>query len=377
MHFYIKKKVFEHIMDDSHAIAIQGYNEHHNVIYWNAGSELLYGYTKEEALGRSLESLIIPDTIKENVSKRIDDWMQEGTPIPSSELILVDKAGNDVHVLSQHIMIKLDNDHYEMYCIDINLSKVDVLQEKLLTQKNLLQTIINLIPDLIWLKDPEGKYIAANAAVEKFYGAKESKIIGKTDFDFVDASLAQAFQENDKCAIKQNGYQSNEEMIRSIDGSHEGYFETIKAPMKDEKGNLIGVLGIARDITERKKKGKKLQTFANYDHLTGLANRLLFINRLKHLLNHRTSTQQYHAVLFIDLDYFKEVNDTMGHDTGDIVLKKVAKILKKFTRKEDTVARIGGDEFTILLKNITSPYDAGMIAQKIIDALQKLIFIKK
>ena len=372
-----QKQVFEHIMDDSATISIQGYNEHHNVIYWNKGSELLYGYTKEEAIGHTFESLIIPDNIKNNVTTSIDNWVTNGIPIPSSELTLIDKEGNDVHVLSQHVMLRLDEGHYEMYCIDINLSEVDLLQEKLLTQKNLLQSIINLIPDLIWLKDPDGKYLACNKTLEEFFDIKESEILGKTDFDFIDPELAKSFQEHDKLAIEKDGYHSNEEIIRSADGKHESYFETIKSPMKDTKGNLIGVLGIARDISKHKEKEKELQTYANYDHLTGLANRLLFINRLKHLLNHRVSTQQYHAVLFIDLDYFKEINDTMGHDTGDVVLQKVAKILKKFTRKEDTVARIGGDEFTILLENITSPYDAGMIAQKIIESLQTLIFIKK
>lgn len=371
-----QKKIFEHIMDSSTTISIQGYNENHNVIYWNKGSELLYGYTKEEAMGNKLESLIIPDNIKSNVSNLIDNWINNGIPIPSSEVILMDKDGNDVHVLSQHVMIYLDNNHYEMYCIDINLKDVDILQDKLITQKNMLQTIMNLIPDLIWLKDPKGKYIACNATVERFYGTKESDIIGKTDFDFMDAELAQLSQESDKLAIKLNMHHSKDEIIHSIDGSYKGYFETIKMPMKDSKGELIGVLSIARDITKHKEKEIELQTYANYDHLTGLANKSLFINRLKHLLNHRESTQQYHAILFIDLDHFKKINDTMGHDTGDIILQKVSTVLQKFIRKEDTVARIGGDEFTILLEDISSPYDAGMIAQKIINALKTSIKIE-
>ena len=371
-----QKKVFEHIMDDSTAISIQGYDEHHNVIYWNKGSELLYGYSKEEALGKHLEALIIPDTMKQHVSSLIDNWLEEGTPIPSSEVVLIDKDGNDVHVLSHHVMIQLDEDHYEMYCIDIDLSNIDALKEKLHTQENLLQTIMNLIPDLVWMKDLEGKYMACNTAVERFSGHTKAEILGKTDFDFFEEEVAQSFQKNDQIAIKLDGYHINEETLHSADGSKEGYFETIKTPMKDAKGELIGVVGIARDITERKEREKTLQLSANYDHLTGLANRLLFLNRMKHLLNHRESTQQYHALLFIDLDAFKNINDTQGHDTGDLILKKVSKVLQKFVRKEDTVARIGGDEFTILLENISSPYDAGMIAQKIIDAMQKSIFIK-
>jgi len=371
-----QKKIFQHIMEYSESISIQGYNEKHEVIYWNKASETLYGYSKQEALGQRLEALIIPDPIKEEVSKHIDNWINNGVHIPSSKIILMDKDGNDVHVFSQHVMIEIDADHYEMYCMDIDIGEIDTLQKELLTQKNFLKTIINVIPDLIWLKDTEGKYLACNAKFERFYGAKESEIIGKDDFDFVDPESANSFRHYDRKALEAEESCINEETLTFADDGYEGLFETIKTPMKDGEGNVIGVLGIARDISERKAREEQLRIYANYDMLTGLANRTLFMEHLSHSMTLRRSNDQYSAVLFIDLDHFKEINDTFGHSTGDKILKLVSKCLQNVIRKEDTLSRHGGDEFTILLENISTPLDAANIAQNILDILKTPLTIE-
>ncbi len=244
------------------------------------------------------------------------------------------------------------------------------LQEELLIQESLLKNITNAIPDLIWLKDTKGKYLACNTKFEQLYGAKESEIIGKDDFDFVDHESANSFQYYDRKALEAEESSINEEILTFSDGGYEGLFETIKTPMKDFRGNIIGVLGIARDITERKSREEQLSIYANYDMLTGLANRTLFMERLTHSMTLRESSDKYSAVLFIDLDHFKEINDTFGHSTGDKVLKLVSKSLQNIIRKEDTLSRHGGDEFTILLEHINTPLDAVHIAQSILDSLR-------
>jgi diguanylate cyclase (GGDEF)-like protein/PAS domain S-box-containing protein len=243
------------------------------------------------------------------------------------------------------------------------------LKKQLLTQKNFLKTIINVIPDLLWLKDTDGKYLACNTKFERLYGAKESEIIGKDDFDFVDLESANFFRNKDRKALKTEEAHIYEEILTFADSGYEGLFETIKTPMKDGEGSVIGVLGIARDISERKEREEQLRIYANYDRLTGLANRALFMDRLSHLMTLRKSDNQYSAVLFIDLDNFKEINDTFGHSTGDNILKLVSKCLQNVIRKEDTLSRHGGDEFTILLENINMPLDAAKIAQNILDTL--------
>jgi PAS domain S-box-containing protein len=115
-----------------------------------------------------------------------------------------------------------------------------------------LQTLVETIPDLIWLKDPEGVYLDCNAMFERFFGAPKKDIIGKTDYDYVDRELSDFFREHDRKAIAACKPCNNEEWLSFADGGYHGLFDTIKTPMLDADGNLIGVLGIARDITERK-----------------------------------------------------------------------------------------------------------------------------
>ena len=363
--------IFENISKNSETISVQGYNKNHEVVYWNRGSELLYGYMEDEAIGKKLEELIIPKEMREGVYNAIEAWIHEDIPIPASELILKAKDGSDVNVYSSHVMVNTSEDETTMYCIDINLHEIKHLERKLTTQENFLHTIFNIIPDLVWIKDLDGKYLKCNPRFEQFYGAKEEAILGHTDYDFVDKELADFFRKNDLLALKSKVPRVNEEYLTFADGSHEGMFETIKTVMYKDNGEILGVLGVARDIQDRKTKEKELEKGAHYDNLTKLANRALFMDRLQALLKKRDSSKQKHAVLFIDLDSFKEINDSIGHEAGDKVLQETAKRLLHSVRKGDIVSRLGGDEFTILLENIHSVDEAKTIANKIVSKLSE------
>jgi len=122
-----------------------------------------------------------------------------------------------------------------------------------------LRTLVQTIPDLIWLKDTNGIYLACNHAFERFFGAKQADIVGKTDHDFVDKELADFFLEHDRRAMALGKPSMNEEWLTFADDGYHGLFETIKTPMHDDTGNVIGVLGIARDITVHKKTEADLE----------------------------------------------------------------------------------------------------------------------
>jgi PAS domain S-box-containing protein len=133
------------------------------------------------------------------------------------------------------------------------------VEEALRTSESRLRTLVQTIPDLVWLKDNDGAYLSCNTTFERFFGSKEADIIGKTDYDFVDRELADFFREQDRKAMAAGKPTINEEWVTFADDGHHAYLETLKTPMYDAGGTVIAVLGIGRDITERKKAEEDLQ----------------------------------------------------------------------------------------------------------------------
>jgi PAS domain S-box-containing protein len=130
--------------------------------------------------------------------------------------------------------------------------------DKMFWSADYLRSLLRSIPDLIWLKDPNGVYLTCNSSFEDFFGAKESEIVGKTDYDFVSMELADFFRTHDLKAMESGKPSINEEWLVFATSGYRGLFETIKTPMRDQEGRLIGVLGIARDITDRKRTEAQL-----------------------------------------------------------------------------------------------------------------------
>lgn len=226
------------------------------------------------------------------------------------------------------------------------LNKVLRLQDN----EALLYNLIHSIPDLIWLKNASGVYLACNPAFERFFGAPQDRIVGKTDYDFVDRAQADAFRANDLAALTTGQALVNEEWITFAVGGQHTLVETTKVPMHTADGELIGVLGIARDITERKRLEGELLEMATTDFLTGLSNRRHFIARMEQeLARVQRRGELQIAVLMLDIDHFKRINDRFGHASGDEVLRQFAGILCGELRAVDSAGRLGGEEFAILL----------------------------
>ncbi|NTV95472.1 MAG: EAL domain-containing protein [Thiobacillus sp.] len=223
---------------------------------------------------------------------------------------------------------------------------------ELANQRRFLKTLIQTIPDLVWFKDPEGVYLACNPRFERFFGTSEAAIVGKTDYDFIDRELADFFRANDRKAIDKGGPMVNEELVTFADDGHHEYLETTKTPMFDENGRLVGVLGVGHDISERKEHQKHLEHIAHYDNLTSLPNRVLLADRLRQAMALAHRQDKLLAVVYLDLDGFKQVNDNHGHEIGDKLLTLIAGRMKQALREGDTLARMGGDEFVAVLLNL-------------------------
>jgi len=163
--------------------------------------------------------------------------------------------------------------------------------------------------------------------------------------------------------------ESTELELRRLDGSRFDVEINLRSDPSDEEEQRNVKVLVVRDITQRKSHEEKLRKMAQYDALTSLPNRILFNERVNHAVTGGKRKHKRHAVLFLDLDHFKNVNDSLGHSVGDDLLLEVAQRLVCGTRPEDTVARLGGDEFAILIEDISAPRVAARVAQNIIDQL--------
>ena len=250
--------------------------------------------------------------------------------------------------------------------------------EKRAAQENeeRLQVVIDNADEGIITLDHEGFVESFNAAAEHIFGYAATEIIGRNIEIFMPAGHADSGEPTQKCLVAGH----YEAIGRNKQG---GDFPIEVTVSKAHLEGMAQFVCIVRDITERKLAEEKLSAMANYDSLTGLPNRNLFKDRLTQAMNRANRNNTLAALMFLDLDRFKTVNDTLGHDAGDRLLQHVAKLLQNILRKSDsvlrnemdndegeihTVSRLGGDEFTIILEGITHVDGVTAVAQKIIEA---------
>lgn len=224
-------------------VSIQGYDKHRNVIYWNDSSEEIYGFPRDEAIGKKLEDLIIPPPMRDEVLMLHQQWLDKGVPIPSAQLPLRRKDGSIVHVFSSHVMLKANTNSPEMFCIDIDLSEQHVAREK-------------------------------------------------------------------------------------------------------------------------------LEHMASTDLLTGLPNRRHLENTLQSHIEQAHQTGEQFGLFFVDLDMFKEVNDTLGHSWGDELLRAVSQRLQECLADNGLITRFGGDEF-VVVSDALDDTGASELAGKLTDCFQQ------
>jgi diguanylate cyclase (GGDEF)-like protein/PAS domain S-box-containing protein len=243
----------------------------------------------------------------------------------------------------------------------------------------LLETLMDNVPDSIYFKDLQSRFTRINLSAAARFGVESPALaVGRTDFDFfADEHAAQALRDEQQIIRTGQPLVNVEEKETRADGDVR-WVSTTKLPLRDRLGNIIGTFGISRDITARKQVEEQLQRQAFYDPLTDLPNRALFLDRLQHLF-HRASRalgKPLFAVLYLDLDRFKAVNDSLGHQAGDELLVSTARRLERCVRPGDTLARMGGDEFTLLLEEITGEADATGVAERIHEELTAPIEVR-
>lgn len=235
-----------------------------------------------------------------------------------------------------------------------------------------LKVALNNCPVFIYIKDTQSRYIYANKKTLNLFECTIDELIGRTDKDFFPADVAAYLRNIDERVLQ--GESTQEEIIvGELDGCEQVYLE-VQTPIYDtqDKQRIVAMFGISTDISYQKKIENEVRSLALTDPLTNLPNRRYLIERIEEAQNRSQRQGTYCAVLFVDLDKFKLVNDIHGHDVGDQLLMEVAHRLKLQVRKTDTVARVGGDEYIVLLEGIGHDIQsAGNFAEEITERMSE------
>jgi diguanylate cyclase (GGDEF)-like protein/PAS domain S-box-containing protein len=234
------------------------------------------------------------------------------------------------------------------------------------------KALMETTADSIYFKDRQCRLLRVSRKMAQDLGFSDpSELIGKTDADLFGEAFGQGTRLDDIRIMETNRPIIGVIESRKLDHGRTNWTLTTKLPLHDESGNVVGLVGITREINEMRETEVALQHLATHDTLTDLPNRFLMIDRLNQLIIRSRRASTSFAVLFMDIDHFKEVNDSLGHESGDLLLRGVAQRLTKSVRQSDTVARIGGDEFVIILETAHQVSDAETAALKVQRALAK------
>ena len=256
------------------------------------------------------------------------------------------------------------------------VSTISVSRNEFREQLHFTQELIEALPTPIYFKDCEGRYIGVNRAWESFFSIARGTALGRTVHDIYlrDPQFAAYQHTKDKLLWERPGCQAYDAILTSADKKLRNvvYYQ---ATFTNTDGKVSGLIGTIVDITDRKEDEEKLRQLAYYDPLTELPNRLLCMEQLRQAISEAERSGRKVAILYIDLDRFKYINDSLGYDVGDKFLKLVSLRLRELVRPGDTVSRFGGDEFALLLENIEQVEDVTRLAQRIIDCFMQPLHV--
>ena len=349
-----------------------------NSVYFSPRWKEMIGYGDHE-LENSIESWtdhLHPDDIKkvwEDVNKNIN----RETEYYENTHRLKHKEGHWVWILDRgKVQFNVQGKAIRMIGTHTDISREKEDQLKLAHQAQ----IIEQIHDSVISTNLEGFITSWNHGSTHLLGYHANDMIGKHITEIYLEEDYDALEANINKLLENDGHKAE---IRLVKQSKEILFAELSLSLlKDEEGKSIGMIGYVQDITERiiinntlREQKEILHHQANYDLLTELPNRVYFTHTLQESMQDRKHNKKGLALFFIDLDKFKDINDSLGHDTGDEVLKIIAKRLSHAIRKEDTLARLSGDEFTIIMGNLVDKKDAASLATKILTRLSEPIYI--
>jgi diguanylate cyclase (GGDEF)-like protein/PAS domain S-box-containing protein len=334
-----------------------------------AALRLVKAASPRDVLGKSLESFVHPEE-HARYRERLA-YLSAGPGATGFEERRV-RCLDGSEVLTEVASVSfLEHGRLVLQTVVRDVSEHKRAREALAEREQRFRDVVEASGEYVWETDAQWRYTYLSTRVEAVLGYMRAELLGRTPREFMPLGEARAlddwFERN-----RQDGQPFRDLVHRSITKSGRVIWQQVSGiPVHDARGQLTGYRGTGADVTARKQAEERIQYLATRDALTGLPNRALLGDRAGQAILAKARSRGMLAVLLIDLDRFKLVNDSMGHRAGDALLRAVAERLQNTLRRDDTLARTGGDEFVLLWEGLKTAQDAALVAKRVQDILQR------
>ncbi len=359
-------QIFDQIRESIITMDLAGY-----ITGWNRSAEQLFGYSAAEAVGKHILFLYADPDAEDDSDNFQDAFLEHG-----GREMEVRRRRKSGEVFWASLQLSLMRDEHGEPCGLIGyLSDITARVEAEKTMR-LQSRIFEHSEESILITDATRHILSVNPAFSEMTGYPQEEIIGQTPAILRSTRHPTEFYEDIWVRVEQDGSWHGEVWTQRKNGEDFPSWASISL-VKNHDGQISHYFSIFTDMTERKKAEERIHHLAYYDGLTGLPNRSLLYQLIDQALAEARRNRLHGAILFIDLNRFKPINDTLGHAIGDRLLLQVAERLRRAVRTADVVARLGGDEFVVALFDITQREHAAVVAQKILAALDPPFFIEE
>jgi diguanylate cyclase (GGDEF)-like protein/PAS domain S-box-containing protein len=352
---------------DGHPFAVFAMDRERRLLFVNQRMTAALGLGRDELIGLPIERFVDPSH-RASAKANFRDVLR-GQAV-AYQTASVNAAGAVSEIAVVLIPITVNGEVTRVLGFSENITERKRFERELYESRQKLQVILDTVPLRVFWKDRNCVYLGANRPLLDEAGLDSvEQLVGLTDHDLHWRVDAEDYRSDDQLVMDSGVARHNAQWSFLAKDGCTNWVEVSKVPLTDDSGTVVGLLGVTRDITESKRMEAELILRANHDSLTGLPNRSFFYSELQRAIQ-RASRQGKLALLYFDIDRFKSINDTYGHDAGDEVIRIFARRARAVLREADFAARLGGDEFVVIVEGLGLRADAAAVADKLVAAMQ-------
>ena len=348
-------------------------DERGRLIRWNEGLPALTGLSDDQLRGLDAISIVV-EKDRDMARAKMREAFSNGFADVEFDILTKSGAVQTIHYTGR--TITKEGDPPYLLAVGTNVTKQREAERRLRESEERFRTVFGSVNEGVVISDPDtGRVVEINLPGSTMLGYSQNELVG-SEIEMFSSGVPPYTQHDAIGRIQEaclNGPQTFEWHCKAKDG----HLFWVEVSLRHAAiGKRFFILSILRDISERKRAEEHIARMAHYDFLTGLANRSVFVEALQQEIARSRRYAANFAVLYLDLDHFKDVNDTLGHPIGDLLLQAVGERLRQNIRETDTAARFGGDEFAVIVVGIKEPAEAAVLADKLLRAISNPFIIQ-